>query len=301
MEPQELEVFMRFIRWTKPELRTSLSLLAVAFATSACGSASLEDPEHVAVWANAASAVGVYVHAYEPIGFADGEVTFADAACPATSDNGETATIEGGCTDQTGSQWVGKATIVRSGEDRTLRFDGYGKQNGGAAASTARGTVAVSLTSSGEHRFDVDLVLEGGITTTIDYVGTVRGGYDGATTWNGSGTVKRKGVAKPVGTVEATTVDEVLDNSVCSGQAVSGKTTLLLGDDVAVITYDGAKDCDPDEAAGWSLNGEDQGLITGIVCSVGAPGAGARGGVFGALLLVVLGAIGVARRACPHS
>jgi hypothetical protein len=288
---------MRLTQWTKPGPRTSLSLLAVAFATSACRSVSLEDPEHVAVWANAASAVGVYVHAYEPIGFADGEVMFADAACPATSDNGETVTITGGCTDKDGTQWVGKATIVRSGEDRTLTFDGYEKQNGGNPASTARGTVAVSLTLSGEHRFDVDLVLAGGITTTIDYVGTVAGGYDGPTTWNGSGTVKREGLAEPVGTVEATTVNEVLDNSVCSGQAVSGKTTLRLGDDVAVITYDGARDCDPDEAAGWSFNGEDQGLITGIVCSVGAPGAGARGGVFGALLLLVLGAIGVARRA----
>ena len=269
--------------------------VAAALAQAGCGGTPFDDPAHVATWANAASAVGVYAHAYEPLAFADGEVAFSDPACPATSDDGETASITGGCTDKDGMIWLGSATIIRSGDDRTLTFDGYGKTSDPGNESTLKGTVNVRLTGPNAHAFDIDLEQTGGAESVIDYTGSALGGYAGRSVWSGSGKVTRGGLIEPTGTVEATTTDETLDNEVCSGQAVSGETSLRMGEDEAVVTYDGATGCDEDKAAKWSLNGEDQGLVTGVVCSAAAPGAGARKEPLGALFLLM--ALGAARRA----
>jgi hypothetical protein len=218
------------------------------------------EKEDVKVWANSASAVGVYVHAYEPIAVADGALTFADPLCPTTSNDGTTLTIAGGCTDENDREWSGEATVVRDGVERTLTLDAFNGNDG---------TVIVRESGASTNEFVANLVIGG--VTTIDYTGSVEGGYEGRTTWNGSGRVERDGILAPNGVVEATTVDQVLDEA-CSGQAFSGSTTLQAGDDTAVVTYDGATDCDDEQNARLSVNGKDRGLVSGISCVVGAVG-----------------------------
>ena len=253
-----------------------------------CGSDESFEPvspfrakEDVTVWANSASAVGVYVHAYEAIGVADGALTFGDPACPTTSDDGTTLIITGGCTDVSDREWSGEATVVRDGVERTLTLDAF---NGN------EGTVIVRETGASTNEFVANLVIGG--VTTIDYTGSVEGGYEGRTTWNGSGRVERDGVFAPNGVVEATTADQVVDDDVCSGQAVSGSTTIQAGDDTAVVTYDGATDCDGEQNARLSVNGKDRGLVSGISCAVSTIGRrdGAKTWALALALATLLGA-----------
>ncbi len=90
----------------------------------------------------------------------------------------------------------------------------------------------------------------------------------------------------------APTVDERLDDT-CSGQPVSGQTTIERGSRIDVITYDGATACDEAHAAEWTVNGADRGLLTGIGCSA-SPGR-RSGMALGTSLLAGLGLL--ARRA----
>jgi hypothetical protein len=241
--------------------------MAALLALLACGN-PFRDTEDVAVWANTASAVAVYSRAYEPIAFADGEETFDDPACPATADDGVVVSITGGCTDAEGNAWSGEATITRAGDDRTVVFDQYG----GDAELT--GTFDLLSVGPSAYTFHADLDEEGGMTVVIDYDGEVTGDYHEPTRWSGSGLVSRDGPLAPTGEVEATTTDELLDDAICAGQAISGETSLVIGKHEAVITYDGGDDCDPDQAAKLAVDGEDQGLIAGISCSssAGRPG-----------------------------
>jgi MYXO-CTERM domain-containing protein len=96
--------------------------------------------------------------------------------------------------------------------------------------------------------------------------------------------------------VDATTVEEVVDNDVCAGQPVSGTTTLRTEDHTAVIVYDGATDCDPDENARLTVNDEDRGLVGGILCTVTDVGRARGGPSIPAFLLVAAGIAARLRR-----
>ncbi len=238
----------------------------------------------VRVWATAASAVGVYSNVYQVLAVADGHETFDDAQCPVVTDDGTTFTAVGDCTDSAKHDWTGQATVERDGDDRTLTLDDF---NGDT------GVVTQHWVEAGLHEFQATLEL--GSVTTIDYSGSVRGDYTGESVWNGSGQVKRHGVLPPNGEVHATTLDEIVADAVCSGQPSSGSTTLESGKDTAVITYDGETDCDDDQNAQLTVNGEDRGLIDGISCCVRACGA-TDGSRSGALALGIVLGLGLFRR-----
>jgi MYXO-CTERM domain-containing protein len=239
-----------------------------------------DNQEHVSTWATSASAVGVYQHVYKPIAIADGNQTFEDPECPVVEDDGTTWIATGGCTttnsDGVETEWEGTVTIVRDGNDRSLTFDGFEGKHG-----------SFDLREVETDRYEFDADFDVGGFTFIEYMGSVQGGYDQRTLWNGSGTVKRDGFIAPNGEVEASTIDEVVDNDVCAGQPVSGRTTLKSGEDTAVITYDGETDCDDEKKALLTVNDEDRGYVSDINCSVGAPAGGGRRGVLGALLLAL--------------
>ena len=263
------------------------TLLSVLLAGCASESGSLDDADDVRVWATTASALAVYSQFHGPFSFADGQSTFADPACPATTDDGTTLEISGGCVDNDAREWIGSATVVRAANgERTITFDGYGSFDDPDLRAEQSGTVEVRLVAAAQREFDVALVREGGLTTTFYYAGHVEGDYDTATVWSGEGTVERDGLVAPTGTVHASTVDERVDDAVCSGQPVSGETTLSIGGRTAVITYDGETDCDGDQAARYSVDGEDRGMITGINCSI-APRGASPGGI--ALYVVAIG------------
>ena len=239
----------------------------------------------VQTWATSSSAVSVYTHGYKLIAVADGKDAYEDATCPALSDDGTTLTVTGDCVDDVGHDWKGQASVVRDGDDRSLTLDKFEGDDG---------TFTTHLVSANRHEFEVHLV--GGGVTTIDYTGSVRGDYGAQTIWNGNGHVQRQGVISPNGAVDASTLDEVVDNALCAGQPASGSTTLTSGSDTAVITYDGESDCDAKQNAQLSVNGKDRGLIGGISCSL--RGAGAGGGSLAALAALVLavGALRLRRR-----
>jgi hypothetical protein len=226
-----------------------------------------EEPKHVQSWANSASAVGVYSNVFQVLAVADGHGTFADASCPVIDDDGTTWNAHGACTDSEGTKWQGQASVVRDGAERALTLDGFQGNDG---------TVALHEAELDLHEFDAHLVLGG--FTTINYSGSVQGGYSGPTLWNGSGQVTRDGFIAPNGTVDATTLDEKVDNDVCPGQPVSGRTTITMGADEAVISYDGESDCDDAQAAKLSVNGEERGTVDGITCTVTAPAGGKSAG-----------------------
>jgi hypothetical protein len=257
----------------------------------------LGDAENVRVWAVTGSALGVFTHLYEPLAFADGRHEFPDATCPMTSEAENVLTIVGDCTDAIGDAWTGSVTIERSENgERLLTFYGYGHAFEATVPNALTGTALVAELDDGTHTFDVDLTHEGGVTTSIAYEGSVEGGYEGPTVWNGTGQIERQGGVEPTGSLTATTVAEVFDDGICAGQPISGTTTLEADGQLAVVTYDGSSVCDADANARWSLDGEDRGTLSGIVCSVAHVGRPAR--AFGALAtLALLGAFLTCRRA----
>ncbi|HEY3359921.1 MAG TPA: hypothetical protein VGQ83_42110 [Polyangia bacterium] len=238
-----------------------------------CGqSEKLDDVNAVRTWANDVSPVAVFVRVYDPVAqsYAQPDV-YKDPACPAITDDGTTLVITGECTDSTGVRWFGSANIARSGaSDRALTLDGYGHSSDLGDTRTT-GTFTITETAADLHSFAAHLVVEGGITTTVEYAGSVSGFYgDDVTVWNGHGTVARSGMVEPTGEVAATTVDQRLD-SACSGEAVSGTTTITAGGHTVVVTYDGATDCDEQHSARWTFDGADRGLVGGVQCAA-APG-----------------------------
>ena len=264
-----------------------MRILRIAFlaAVAGCGGDPLEDPDHIAGWANAASALGVFAHAYEPVAIADGEAALEDSACPSIADDGETVEIGGDCTDAGGDLWAGAATVTRlDGGGFAVVLDGFGHAGDPDFLTRASGSVDVARVGDARHRFEVALSIEGGVDTEIDYTGTVDGGYQGPTVWNGSGVISRDSAAIHSGTVEAETRDQLRDDGVCPGQGVSGQTTLVSDEHVVVVSYDGATDCDEAEGARWSLDGVDQGVVEGISCAAG----GGPGGLAGALLVLAV-------------
>jgi hypothetical protein len=277
---------MTGFRWRHLALGVSWPALA------ACGSDEpfeparpFDDPEAVAVWATAASAVGVYSNVYQLIAVYDGHQTYPDVSCPTLEMGDATMSVTGGCTDTLGTEWTGSATVDDNAGELTLTLEDFDHLQGTFTLTP------VERAQRLQHDFEAHFV-SGGVTT-IDYSGSVDGDYDTATIWNGSGHVERQGVFEPVGAVDATTLNEVVDDA-CMGQPFSGTTTLEAGDDTAVITYDGESDCDDDKKAQLSVNGEERGEIDGITCAVMA--AGAPGGRRSSLVLLAFASLAAFRR-----
>jgi hypothetical protein len=271
-----------------PSKRRRLVPIALVLVLTACQSDRVE-PQDVATWANTGSALGVYTHLHTPVGFTLGEASFVDPTCPMTDDDGTTVTITGGCTDSDGQRYEGEITITRvdGPRDLELSFSNYG--HGEDEIGHISGTASVSPLDGSAYSYGVDLVNEGfGVTVDIDYSGTIVGDFGQPTLFSGSGTVIRKGFA-PTGTAEVSTVDQLVDDAVCSGQSVSGETTIEIDGQVIVVTYDGETDCDEEQAARWSLDGKDQGLVEGITCAVTSGGSRPTA-VLCVLMLLGLGA-----------
>src|SRR5690242_6465558 len=47
-----------------------------------------------------------------------------------TSDDGAMLTIAGGCTDESDRQWIARATVTRTGGERTLTFEDFDGKDG---------------------------------------------------------------------------------------------------------------------------------------------------------------------------
>lgn len=259
-----------------------------------CGGDPLSETKHVAGWATSASALGVFAIGYESIGFAEGQFQFPDPACPTPDNNGTTTTILiGGCTASNDITWTGAATVTRPAQNTlTVTFSDFGNDALGGETRT-NGTMSVTEMAPDLHAFSVDVDRTGGLESEVVYTGTVRGGFQGATTWNGSGTIHRSGITINSGEVEATTVDQVRDTTVCGGEPLSGTTTLVSNEHTIVITYDGATDCTDKHTAKWTRDGDDMGSLEGITCAAGRSSAGG----FALVLLALVWTCRTRRRA----
>jgi len=274
-----------------PTLTQSAVCTTLALMLAACGDGGevftppppFEDTEDVKVWATTASAVALYSNVNQDIAVFQGQQTYADSSCPVLEDDGSTYSATGGCTDSDDKEWKGKLTIERDGDDFLLDYDGFDGH---------QGTFSVHQVEPTLHEFEAKLIFGG--FTTVDYIGSVQGGYDQRTIWNGNGTVERDGFLPPNGTVEANTLNEIVDNEVCAGQPASGTTTLRSGEDKAVIAYDGESDCDENKNAQLTVNGEDRGMVEGINCRASAAGAPASRGA--CALLASCGALFMLRK-----
>jgi MYXO-CTERM domain-containing protein len=235
------------------------------------------------------------------------QVDGMDPVCPMVTRSSGQTILEGGCTDEDGDMWFGRAVLPPSEggttgpTNGTSTYDGFGSdslagcedQPEARRRQTFDGTVVVTgdLTSI---EYDVDLVvtIEGldsdctsdDGTLGIDYQGSAAIGDD-TSEWNGSGSIG----STAFGRYDIETEGEVLDEAICEDEAISGTTT-ITGADVAVITYDGATDCDMESTVTWTLNGEDQGEITGVSCSA------SQGSNRGSWIALALAAIGLALR-----
>ncbi len=245
-------------------------------------------------WAPSASAPSLYFNAGTPLLIAG--LAAEDETCPAIVEDGTTTTYTGGCTDSSGNEWLGSAVASADGVD----YDGFGFTGdveacpGMRATFRYHGTMDTSAAVSGGG-FAIDVTMEGEgydddcaprtETIAIQYEGTIEDGGD-ADTYQGSGVIG----SSLRGYVNVSTEAEVVDMNLCGTEALSGTTTITASGHTAVITYDGATDCDEASTVTWTYDGEDQGELDGVSCSAGG-GAGGWAG-----LLVVAGALVIRRR-----
>lgn len=209
-----------------------------------------------------------------------------DPSCPTQTEEGDVVVLQGGCTDLQGLEWFGRATIPvgMMPSDVTevngvVMYEDFGN-TAPSPCPTATTTVrqrsngTFSLSSNEEvASFDANLVVtttgvlddceEGERRTAIDYSGTVKVEGNGAQTWSGSGSVG----SDAVGRYDVRTDAEVINEEICPTEAVSGTTTVTAGEHVAVFTYDGATDCNPESTVTWTLDGVPQGELMYVRCS----------------------------------
>ncbi|MBL8910183.1 MAG: hypothetical protein JNM17_05690 [Archangium sp.] len=239
------------------------------------GAAKLNTPENATKWAQFSSAPAVRALTGSNIG--DVSNTMSDpGACPSFTDDGTTRSFKGDCTSDAGVRWLGSATLVRTASGAKTGTITYANLRSetpsmcGSGSVTAKQAVNGSVTIT-ENGFTVDEKIEQERFETSDCNNAVKEtfafDYAGTSTdnkWNGKGRVG----SSLLGTANVETVDEVLNDTMCSSEAASGTTTLRSGNDVVIITYDGATDCDTTSTVKWSLNGEDKGELVGVRCAV---------------------------------
>ena len=264
--------------------------------------ADLTDPDAVRGMANGVSAAKVYEAMFALAVFVPTDTT---SPCPTLVEDKVAGTAEatGGCTDGDGAEWIGtvKTTSIPK-SSYTIEALGWGFSSlvpcdSGAATSESVEYTGVAVFPDGETGpFSAEL----GITVTtadpvscttstattsyVSYSGTLNPPPKGANyLFSGSGRYGNDVFGK----AEGSTTAELIDDSVCGTEAMSGNTTITSVANTVVVTYDGSTDCDPTSTVTWTLDGTAQGELDGVTCNTAAGGGGALAvGVFSLLLAV---------------
>jgi hypothetical protein len=257
-----------------------------------------DDPASATEWAQMASAPNAYAFGSALVSAADLAIQLG-ATCPTLTEESGTKTYEGGCSDGDDT-WMGRAVSSEGASGGSIVYEGFGSSSMQDCSGTMVPTTNVfdgSVSYSGNAvsrsgSFDVDVRSAGqgvnettceatDVTLAVDYHGSIRGAGD-ASTWGGSG---RIGNSLQV-YVQVSTDDELIDDTICGDEAVSGTTTIRSGTHTIVITYDGMTDCDMESTVQWSFDGQPRGELSGVQCAVGRRGSPAGAGW--ALLAVAL-------------
>jgi hypothetical protein len=209
--------------------------------------------------------------------------------CPAVTTSDAVTTLTGGCTDEKGQQWFGRATRdARAADDLVnaghFTFDGFGMFhpynvtcNGATIGEkhTADGDLTVSgKVEGGLLSFWADLKGTTSVTDTTtcavtesEYAANYQGSErtlagDDRAVWSGSGRVGNS----VDGVVTVSTDGEVLQYfalATCDGP-IAGGTRIQNATDTIDIFYDQAADCGHNPHAHWSLNGKPAGVLEGL-------------------------------------
>jgi hypothetical protein len=234
--------------------------------------------------------------------------------CPSVTTLGDETVYSGdGCTLADGSTLHGKAVITVIATDvRSVAYDQYGVAKqcpdpGNIEVSRTTGTMTYTRAAPGAGSFVLAIELGrancAGERSRLayDYQGSVAGTETAAweidpnalMIFNGSG---RVGLST-VGAADAVTVRQIVDRPSCGPEVTSGTTTLSSLGDTAVITYDGANDCDETSTVRWTLNGADQGELAGVGCALaGVPSGAPRWLALGVVALLTARRFGRAPR-----
>jgi hypothetical protein len=210
--------------------------------------------------------------------------------CPKMTQEGNKKIFEGGCTTMDGQTVTGNATAEESDTSVDIKYENFGYAQIGECHGAQveqryafDGSFNGKQVAPGKGEFKVDIVIDShdadpascvavDETYLIDYEGAAEGmqnvngglALEGRTTWDGSGRVG----AESVGRADVSTAREVIDRAVCSYEALSGTTTLLSAGDKAVITYDGATDCEATATVTYTINDAPQGELIGVSCAI---------------------------------
>jgi hypothetical protein len=286
--------------------------------------ADLTTDENIVVWAQA-SAPNVFLQALLPsLLIADQISRWQEAGnaglpdCPVLTGynemgeaTGTDTSAVGGCTDYTGVEWVGSnsqymldaSTIVMlnegfgtatpstdcEGENDDFGIHSYSEWSG-FEGDTYTIRMVSALTSTTHYVDDSCSPVDEGMA--LDVVMTrksVTAGKAEEVTWNQEGHTASKTIVA-TGQMDIETVDEVTNDSICTSEAISGSTHFTTSVQTAAVHYDGATDCSDDSTVTWTLDGEEQGEISGVACSSTANARGLGG------LALSMGLLLIARR-----
>jgi hypothetical protein len=261
-----------------------MRIMALLLAIGCAGSgddpgpqpADLSDPATVVRLVNLGSTPNLFARSIEA--FPDPTDTCLDVSGGFDEDALGTLAVTGGCTDANGRRWEGEAEATRNADgSATYTYASLswsqelGCASGGVGRVTSTTNGELELRANGDltARMTFEWIDESGDGCTpsdpghsLFYEGHVDGDpfEGGATTWTGAGWVR----ANPLDRVEVATDAERLNPENCSSEALSGTTSLRDAGVRAVVTYDGATDCDPNGTVTWTLDGADQGTLTGV-------------------------------------
>jgi hypothetical protein len=286
--------------------------------------ADLSTSENIGVWAQA-SAPNVFLQALLPtILIADHISRWQEAgntglpACPVLTgynDMGEATGTDtsavGGCTDYTGVEWLGSnSQFMLDSETISIVNDGFGTSTPSADCAGKNDDYIIHSYSewSGFEGDTFTISLLSGLTSTTHYVDDSCAPVDEGMaldvvmtrqsetvgeaeeiTWNQAGHTASKTIVA-TGQMDIETVDEVTNDSICASEAISGSTHFTTSVQTAAVHYDGETDCSEDSTVTWTLDGAEQGEISGVSCSSTANARGLRG------LLLSMGMLLIFRR-----
>jgi MYXO-CTERM domain-containing protein len=206
----------------------------------------------------------------------------------------DTVEITGGCTDFQGGIWHGRFGPSDSGTFR-YELDNFGVERSSEACA-GQTTDYVQNGILGLNGADFEFIMVSDSSELADDCSPLENRVglnvllaqeditedDGTTTtiYNSSGRVAVSDATKE-GVADIRTDDEQTNGDWCGTEAWSGSTT-VEGQQTLVITYDGQTDCDPESTVTWSVDGADQGELTGVSCAT-TPATGLAGLLVGLL------------------
>ncbi|MEZ4320301.1 MAG: hypothetical protein R3F61_22670 [Myxococcota bacterium] len=241
------------------------------------------DPDVAASWANIGSAFAVFLPLYE--GIQDAASADPDAACPQVSVEGGQVTLVGGCTDADGVAWEGSVSVETTPERTTVTWDAFSRTDPGETRGAITGSGWLTEPDGTVRDYEAAYT-DAHREMEVDYTGTLSSRPDGVgDSFSGSGHIVRIGGAAGRGSVEASTVEQLRNGSICEHESLSGRSSFVQDGRTLEVVYDGANDCDPESTVRWFVDGEDLGELEGVSCAT------ARGPGGWALLLGLLTAV----------